>query len=99
MVLVPQWGTHQNVHLPSMLPNHDYLKEMEPLGWIHTQPNELPQLAPQDVTMHAKIMGENMSWDGEKTIIITCRFVFARTCFFSTNLFCRQLFLSSKSPR
>lgn len=74
VVLVPQWGTHQNVHLPSMLPNHEYLKEMEPLGWIHTQPNELPQLAPQDVTMHAKIMGENMSWDGEKTIVITCSF-------------------------
>merc|ERR1712070_725860 len=25
VVLVPQWGTHQNVHLPTMLPNHDYL--------------------------------------------------------------------------
>ncbi len=23
---------------------------MEPLGWIHTQPNELPQLSPQDVS-------------------------------------------------
>jgi pre-mRNA-processing factor 8 len=43
----PQWGTHQTVHLPNMLPNHQYLKEMEPLGWIHTQPNELPQLSPQ----------------------------------------------------
>ena len=46
---------------------------MEPLGWMHSQPNELPQLNPQDVTMHAKVMGENSSWDGEKTIIITCR--------------------------
>ena len=73
MVLVPQWGTHQTVHLPTALPGHEYLKEMEPLGWIHTQPNELPQLAPQDVTMHAKIMSENMSWNGEKTIAITCR--------------------------
>ena len=80
VVLVPQWGTHQNVHLPTMLPNHEYLKEMEPLGWVHTQPNELPQLAPQDVTMHAKIMSETMSWDGEKTIIITCRCVSCFTC-------------------
>lgn len=48
-------------------------KEMEPLGWIHTQPNESPQLSPQDVTTHAKIMADNPSWDGEKTIIITCR--------------------------
>lgn len=48
---------------------------MEPLGWIHTQPNESPQLSPQDVTTHAKVMADNPSWDGEKTIIITCRCV------------------------
>ena len=24
--MVPQWGTHQTVHLPNMLPQHDYLK-------------------------------------------------------------------------
>lgn len=51
------------------------MQEMEPLGWIHTQPNESPQLSPQDVTTHAKVMAENPSWDGEKTIIITCRSV------------------------
>lgn len=50
---------------------------MEPLGWIHTQPNESPQLSPQDVTTHAKIMADNPSWDGEKTIIITCRWVWS----------------------
>jgi pre-mRNA-processing factor 8 len=74
IVLVPQWGTHQTVHLPNSLPQHEYLKEMEPLGWIHTQPNELPQLSPQDVTLHAKVMAENPSWDGEKTIAISCSF-------------------------
>lgn len=50
-----------------------FKQEMEPLGWIHTQPNESPQLSPQDVTTHAKVMADNPSWDGEKTIIITCR--------------------------
>ena len=50
-------------------------QEMEPLGWIHTQPNELPQLSPQDITTQAKIMSDNPTWDGEKTIVITCRFV------------------------
>lgn len=50
-----------------------FCQEMEPLGWIHTQPNESPQLSPQDVTTHAKVMADNPSWDGEKTIIITCR--------------------------
>ena len=48
---------------------------MEPLGWIHTQPNELPQLSPQDVTTHAKVMAQNPIWDGEKTVVITCRCV------------------------
>ncbi|KAF9092952.1 Pre-mRNA-processing-splicing factor 8 [Mortierella sp. AD031] len=74
IVMVPQWGTHQTVHLPHMLPNHEYLNDLEPLGWLHTQPNELAQLSPQDVTTHAKIMADNKSWDGEKTIIITCSF-------------------------
>ena len=73
-VLVPQWGTHQAVNLPSALPEHEYLKGMEPLGWMHTQPNELPQLSPTDVTAHARIMSENKSWDGERTVIITCSF-------------------------
>lgn len=56
---------------------------MEPLGWIHTQPNELPQLSPQDVTTHAKIMADNPSWDGEKTIIITCRYTFNQMIVFA----------------
>lgn len=74
IVMAPQWGTHQTVHLPNQLPQHQYLKEMEPLGWIHTQPNELPQLSPQDITTHAKVMADNSTWDGEKTIVITCSF-------------------------
>jgi len=74
IVMPPQWGTHQTIHLPHQLPGHQYLKEMEPLGWMHTQPNELPQLSPQDITTHAKVMAENSSWDGEKTVIITCSF-------------------------
>lgn len=43
----PQWGNHQIVHLPHTIPEHSYLKELEPLGWIHTQPNEIPQMSPQ----------------------------------------------------
>ena len=74
VVLVPQWGTHQTVHLPAALPEHEYLHGMEALGWMHTQPNELPQLSPNDVTTHARIMSENKSWDGERTIVITCSF-------------------------
>eukprot|EP00899_Mesostigma_viride_P025897 jgi/Mesvir1/6492/Mv16762-RA.2 len=74
VVMPPQWGTHQLVNLPSTLPEHDYLKDLEPLGWMHTQPNVLPQLAPEDVTMHAKILEANKSWDGKKAIILTVSF-------------------------
>ena len=56
-------------------PSDRVVQEMEPLGWIHTQPNELPQLSPQDITTHAKVMSDNPSWDGEKTVVITCRSV------------------------
>ena len=55
VVLPPQWGTHKEVHLPKKLPEHPYLEEMEPLGWMHTQPNELPHLNPQ-VTIPSKIL-------------------------------------------
>jgi len=74
IALPPQWGTVRNVQLPNQLPEHEYLKEMEPLGWIHTQEDEQVQLPPQDVITHSKIMQDNKSWDGEKTIIITCSF-------------------------
>ena len=33
---------------------------------MHTQPNELPQLSPIDVTAHARTMSENKSWDGAR---------------------------------
>ena len=74
IVMPPQWGTHQMVHFPNNLPHHDYLSEMEPLGWIHTQPNELPQLSPRDITTHAKVVADHAEWDREKTIVITCSF-------------------------
>ncbi|KAF9597641.1 hypothetical protein IFM89_020201 [Coptis chinensis] len=41
-----EWGTRQQVHLPSALPEHEFLNDLEPLGWMHTQPNKLPQLSP-----------------------------------------------------
>jgi hypothetical protein len=35
------------VALPTNLPEHEFLNDLEPLGWMHTQPNEAPQLSPQ----------------------------------------------------
>ncbi|KAI8905046.1 PRP8 pre-mRNA processing factor 8 [Gorgonomyces haynaldii] len=75
IVLVPQWGTHQQVNLPNDLPDNDYLSDYEPLGWIHTQPTEQNQLNPYDVAMHARIMTDNKGqWDGDSTVIATCSF-------------------------
>ena len=56
IVMVPQWGTHQQVHLPQQLPRHAYIDGMELLGVMHTQPNELPQLSPQDIAMFAQLL-------------------------------------------
>ena len=65
IVLPPQWGTHQGVNLPAQLPEHPHLKNMEALGWIHTQPNELPQLPPADVITHGNFLNDNRTWDPE----------------------------------
>jgi len=74
IVMVPQYGSHSSVTLPTQLPEHELLADMEPLGWLHTQPNEVMQLSPQDVTMHAKILEHAKTWDGEKAIVLTCSF-------------------------
>lgn len=74
IVIPPQWGTHQTVHLPTMAPEHEYLADLEPLGWIHTQPQELMNMSPHDVSSHARLLAQNKSWDGEKTITMTCSF-------------------------
>ena len=75
IVLVPQVGNHKGVILPKRLPNHDMLDDMEPLGWLHTQPSELIHLPPGDAIAHANIIHANQSsWDGDKAIILTCAF-------------------------
>eukprot|EP00727_Mastigamoeba_balamuthi_P012919 m51a1_g825 putative pre-mrna-processing-splicing factor 8 (2396) ;mRNA; r:710828-718228 len=85
IAMPPQWGTPSYVTLPGQLPDHEYLREMEPLGWIHTQPNEQPQLVPQDAVMHAKLLAEHMpgksgqapspsSWDLARCIVLTVSF-------------------------
>lgn len=74
MVMPPQWGNHQLVHLPNALPDHDYLRDLEPLGWLHTQPHESPQMAPGDVAAHAGMLEAHKSWDGERCVLITAAF-------------------------
>eukprot|EP01105_Mastigella_eilhardi_P006318 TRINITY_DN17931_c0_g1_i1.p1 TRINITY_DN17931_c0_g1~~TRINITY_DN17931_c0_g1_i1.p1 ORF type:complete len:2353 (+),score=674.91 TRINITY_DN17931_c0_g1_i1:30-7061(+) len=74
IVMPPQWGTPLAATLPQQLPEHEYLKDLEPLGWLHTQPTEQVQLPPQDVIQHARVTSENKTWDGERTVVITVSF-------------------------
>ena len=75
IVLVPQLGTHKTISVPKQLPEHEILNGLEPLGWIHTQQtvSSHTRLTPQDVTFHSKVMNQHKSWDGEKTVTITCQ--------------------------
>jgi len=71
---IPQRGTNNGVELPSALPKHDFLlKDLEPLGWIKTQSQELNHLSPADVTTQAKVMATHPEW-GPQSICITCAF-------------------------
>jgi len=74
IVIVPQTGTHQNVILPQQLPEHEYLKELEPIGWIHTQPKDLKIMSPIDATMHAKTLKESQFWNVDSSICLTVSF-------------------------
>jgi U5 snRNP spliceosome subunit len=79
IVMVPQVGNHQCVTLPKKLPDHEMLYDLEPLGWIHTQPNEVIQNSKQvlpapDVLLHTKIVESSKDWGGQKEIIITSSF-------------------------
>ncbi|ORZ34180.1 PRP8 pre-mRNA processing factor 8 [Catenaria anguillulae PL171] len=74
IVLVPQWGTPQMVKVPKQFPDDPNLKDLEPLGWIHTQPMELKHMAPLDAIHHAQFLQENAEWDGDKAISIACAF-------------------------
>jgi pre-mRNA-processing factor 8 len=74
IVWVPQRGTNNGVELPAALPKHDFLlKDLEPLGWIKTQSQELNHLSPADVTTQAKVMASHPEW-GPQSICITCAF-------------------------
>jgi pre-mRNA-processing factor 8 len=73
IVMPPQWGTHQSVNVPSQAPDHKYLQDLEPLGWIHTQPDELGAPNPTDIISHA-LFTHQYKWDAAKAVVVTCSF-------------------------
>ena len=74
IVMPPQWGNHQVVNLPNALPEHEYLADLEPLGWLHTQPHESQQMSPVDISLHSKMLERWETWDGERCIDLACAF-------------------------
>jgi pre-mRNA-processing factor 8 len=74
IVMIPQVGGTRDVQLPKDLPQHEYLKDLEPLGIVHTvSGNEPPYMAASDVTQHARLMNSFASWD-KKTVSLTVSF-------------------------
>lgn len=84
IVIPPQWGTHSQVNLPSNFPSHELIAEMEPLGWIHTQPSESSQLSAVDCITHSAIIGNSIAkaslnedaqaWDPDVATVMSCSF-------------------------
>ncbi|KAJ0104391.1 pre-mrna processing splicing factor 8 [Diaporthe amygdali] len=75
IVLVPQIGGLRNVQLPQQLPQHELLKDLEPLGLIHTMSgNELPYMSAADVTEHAKLLDAHSEWHENKTLTVSVSF-------------------------
>ena len=73
-MIPPQAGNNNTVTFPENICDSDYLKTLEPLGWIHTQASETLQLSPQDIITHSKIMINNKNLNVENSIIITVAF-------------------------
>ncbi|KAK0646711.1 pre-mRNA processing splicing factor 8 [Cercophora newfieldiana] len=75
IVMVPQIGGLRNVQLPQQLPQHELLKDMEPLGVIHTMSgNELPYMSAMDVTDHARLLMAHPTWDKDNTLTVAVSF-------------------------
>lgn len=80
----PQDGNNNQVNFPEKICNSEYLKNLEPLGWIHTQGQgksiilnktiETLNMSPQDLIKHARMTLENKNLDAEKSVVITVAF-------------------------
>lgn len=66
IALVPQLGNAQHVQFSKNMPSVDGL---EPLGWIHTQFQELPSMSAIDMTYQAKMMTESGGFFDPETAI------------------------------
>ncbi len=72
LVLVPQVGTHASISIPEQAPQHPLLEGLEPLGWLHTQPNEPRALTLPSLALQSKLLTDREDWDVERTIVLSC---------------------------
>lgn len=80
-MIPPQSGNNQYVVFPDIICNSDYLKNLEPLGWIHTQGTgrlktdlETMNLSPHDLMIHSKLLSNNPNLNAESSVVITVAF-------------------------
>ena len=58
------------------MPEHTYLKDLEPLGWIHTQPSESHALSAFDAHLQGRLLlgSEAARWDPDTAVCLTVSF-------------------------
>lgn len=76
IALVPQLGNSHSIQFPTKIPNHKenvFLKDLQLLGWIHTQSHDLNMLSPVDVTTMATFYKNNeMLWNKNMIGLTVC---------------------------
>jgi pre-mRNA-processing factor 8 len=71
----PQSGNHGGVAFPSGAPPpHPALAGLEPLGWVHSAPRELPSLPPSDALTHARMLASYPGWAPASAICLVVSF-------------------------
>ena len=57
IVTVPQLGNSHTVQLGKLSMDNAYLQDLELLGWIHTQSQDLKYMSAPEITTHSKLFG------------------------------------------
>jgi pre-mRNA-processing factor 8 len=74
IVLVPQVGSRDGITIPHQMPESQFLKGYELLGWIHTSADEKHQLGIPEALMQTRFLNDNPGWSPDKTIILNVAF-------------------------
>lgn len=62
IVMLPQLGNAKNIEFADSIPANEYLKNLEPLGWIHTLAIDSNVISPIDITVHSHLV-KRFKWD------------------------------------